>query len=619
MNLTLLHPWAGLFLLIIPLLILLYFLKLRRPRVTVASTLLWKQVMEDLRVNAPFQRLRRSLLLLLQILILLAMIAALLRPLGLIGKRTAESQIILLDCSASMQARDQQGRSRFDLARKKIRARIAALSSESEIALITFADRPVVIQPFTDNKNLLRRKLARVVPTDGHTRPAAAIQLAASIANSRKTPRILIYSDGGAAVRVSADLRELCQFIQVGTPGDNLAVTALDVRRAFGERQHVQLFVSAHNYGTRPFAGAMTLSLDGKIQDSRDVKIGSGKTYTRIFESNLRQDAFFQVHFSIKDALASDNQAWLTVPAPVIKRILLVSDTGRFLAKALAPAPDIKLTQVAPAAAAAALKQQDWFAVIWHHTPPLPTASSHVIYIDCLPPESGFQYGEALRRPGTIDWNTVHPITRFLDFTNLITGPIRKLLLPRGITPVLWTEKTPLIVQWSDREYGRLWIGFDPEKSNWPLLMSFPVCLNNCIGFFAGLAPRSRWNNLTVGDLPVAADHGGGIPELEYPDHHRVAMQPDGNGGYSLSPLSRCGLYRIHEGKKSYPIAVNLYDPEESDLRAPPHGLEGDRQTVTVASAQPEIIREYWSWILAFALILLIGEWLIFHRRPGGF
>ena len=50
--------------------IALYLLKLRRTPREVPSTYLWLRSMEDYHVNSLFQRLRRNLLLLLQLLVL---------------------------------------------------------------------------------------------------------------------------------------------------------------------------------------------------------------------------------------------------------------------------------------------------------------------------------------------------------------------------------------------------------------------------------------------------------------------------------------------------------------------------------------------------------------------
>jgi hypothetical protein len=104
MNLVpLLAPWQWALLAAVPIgIVLLYFLKLRRQPVRVPSTYLWSRTVEDLHVNSLMQRLRRNLLLLLQLLFILLIALALLRP-GWRGTSEGGRRLVmLLDASASM-------------------------------------------------------------------------------------------------------------------------------------------------------------------------------------------------------------------------------------------------------------------------------------------------------------------------------------------------------------------------------------------------------------------------------------------------------------------------------------------------------------------------------------
>ena len=85
-------------------LIALWFLKLRRKRRVVSSTLLWSRSLADLRANAPFQRLRMSWLLLLQILAVCAIAFALAQPEAEGFGSSGGRHVILIDRSASMNA-----------------------------------------------------------------------------------------------------------------------------------------------------------------------------------------------------------------------------------------------------------------------------------------------------------------------------------------------------------------------------------------------------------------------------------------------------------------------------------------------------------------------------------
>src|SRR5438045_2627628 len=116
-----LSPWAATIAagVAVPALLILYFLKLRRRELAVSSTLLWKKAIQDLQVNAPFQKLRRNLLLILQLALLLALCLALSRPVANYTPGAGKTSVILIDRSASMSAREVDGRTRLDEAKRR--------------------------------------------------------------------------------------------------------------------------------------------------------------------------------------------------------------------------------------------------------------------------------------------------------------------------------------------------------------------------------------------------------------------------------------------------------------------------------------------------------------------
>ena len=105
---SLLTPLTGLIaaLIVVPLLVALYMLKLRRTRRDISSTLLWKSHTEDVRANTLMQRLRLTPLFLLQLLLLLLLACALMQPVLAGWTRPGGRMVLFIDQSASMQTRD---------------------------------------------------------------------------------------------------------------------------------------------------------------------------------------------------------------------------------------------------------------------------------------------------------------------------------------------------------------------------------------------------------------------------------------------------------------------------------------------------------------------------------
>src|SRR6478735_3363593 len=99
-------PLALAGLVFIPAVIAMYLLKLRRDQAVVPSTLLWSRLLTDVEANAPWQRLRRSLLLLLQLLLVLVLVLLAARPFLERPAGLARDLILIVDTSASMGATD---------------------------------------------------------------------------------------------------------------------------------------------------------------------------------------------------------------------------------------------------------------------------------------------------------------------------------------------------------------------------------------------------------------------------------------------------------------------------------------------------------------------------------
>ena len=137
--------------------LLLYMLRLRRREVLISSTFLWRQVVQDTEANTPWQRLRRNLLLFLQLLILLLLVLALARPFVTVPTISAGKIALLVDASASMTADDVAGETRFAAALEQAHQMVNNMNPQDIISLVRVADIAEPLTSYTADKSELRR------------------------------------------------------------------------------------------------------------------------------------------------------------------------------------------------------------------------------------------------------------------------------------------------------------------------------------------------------------------------------------------------------------------------------------------------------------------------------
>ena len=120
--------------------------------------------------------------------------------------------------------------------------------------------------------------------------------------------------------------------------------------------------------------------------------------------------------------------------------------------------------------------------------------------------------------------------------------------------------------------------------------------------------------NIRVGD-PISTPDRKTPPKILTPDGTRATMKQYGDSDFSFSDVDHCGIYVVAiDTPAAYQVAVNLFDPAESNLNIVDAPVIDDK-IVASASALQHINKEYWRYLIIGAALFLLFEWLVYHRR----
>ncbi len=292
----------------IPTLLILYFLKLRRRNVDISTTLLWKKAIEDLQANAPFQKLRKNLLLFLQLLALAAALFGIAEPEITGASAAGDRHLILIDASASMSAEDAKnasGRtvSRLEAAKEQALELVESLDQpgwfdkdSGDRAMVIVFDRSArALQSFTNDQSLLRRAIESIQPTDAPTSVEEAFKLVQAQAPRKQREEVQpdgtimtydmppdpvgtihLFSDGRLpdAEKLTPSNEDGFVYHAAGSPeAHNVGITSLRASRAFDNPNRLSIFAGLSNTDPAPRTVEVVLLLDGEVASTRSVAI----------------------------------------------------------------------------------------------------------------------------------------------------------------------------------------------------------------------------------------------------------------------------------------------------------------------------------------------------------
>ena len=609
-----LAPLAFAFAAAIPVVIVFYLLKRKRVVKLVSSTLLWQKFLSETQASAPFQKLRKNWLLILQIILLTLAVLALTRPYFSTTAKPAQRRVIILDASASMQATDESP-CRFEKARVEALKWVDSLKDTDEMVVVLAGATTEVKQSATSEKAALRRALQSCTCSDGPTRLVPALKMAESLVRDldpRTGPEIHLFSDGAVPELNEFENKALpLVYHRVGKGENNLGSTALDVRANPEDARQRAVYSSVANFSTDTVQTDLELLFDDRVLETRPLTIPAGQTSPQVFLAKQSRDGVFTVRLTSKDDLAVDDQASIVSLMPKPVKVLLVSHGNRLLEKALRAVVNVELASATDLTDTAAVFD---FVVLDDVTPTIwpkgNVLAIHVVNTNWL---EGVKRVEA---PAIVDWRSAHPLLRYTSFDNVQVVQSLTARTPTWAVSLVESPQAPLILA---GELGRqriIWIGFDVLESNWPLRVSFPIFIANAVEW---LDPSSARN----GQLLVKAGDPFRLALLEPASSAQVTLPDGATKSLKLDPTAnelvfgdtaRQGVYRLRLGTNDTVFCVNLLDAAESNIK-PRDELQLGKYTKVSATTNRRANMELWRTIASIGLLVLLVEWWYYHRR----
>ncbi len=591
---TLLLPAGLLALGLIAPIVILHMLTPRRPPTPVSSLLHWEGLRHSITAAEPWQKLRWSLLLILQVAAATLFALALARPATLETASLADHTVFIVDASGSMAAIDGDP-DRLATAVEEAKRLRAELPDGGTASLVAATPHPSVLVQDSDSADEFDRAIDTIRTTASAVDYEATFALAESLVTPDRPTGFVLIGDGRID-EVSQRLAPLgTRFVPVGESDTNRAIRELSVNAGPGG---LQARVSVESTGGPDATQILRIDVDGITMVTEEVLIPRGQVVEETFElpAGTRVAAFLDG----EDLLAYDNQRYAGAPALGTLKVRVHGENTFFVDQLLSAIPEVD-TDIAPA------EEVDFEIYVGVPVPAQPGAPFIAVDAPGGVPGRLTPSGRVSDPIPTLV--TDHPILEDIDVSRIAIAEAQLLTVTEGEV-ILAAPGAPLIVSGEVGGVPFFYLAFTLEQSNLPIDIAYPIIGARMVG---GLSTaHGAAAEITVGERIPLGSTGGTVID---PRGRRVAVSV----GDSDPIADQAGFWTLErDGEDPIEFAVNP-DIVESDLdpvrdlpelRAAPPDAETGEPPATVA-------RSLLPWFLGALLVLLTLELAVSHRTRG--
>lgn len=590
--------------------VLLYLRWGMRKRFEASTLRIWEQAIAR---RALWSRWRRTVSIFAACVPIVLLALALARPFFAPARSSARSIVLVVDATASMNARKDPDRddaqsSRLAAAKRQARRLIGRLRTHETMAILS-ADSAVRIHcGLTDDRGALHAALDQIQPTDGTGAVAPALQTAKRSLQGHGNPVIVLLSDGkfAGAERWLAD--EVVTFLAPSDSAENVAITRLAARPRPASGSSYEVLVEVANFGASPADVQVRLQLGGEDRQSLKLNVPAGGRASGFASLTIEQAGLLAAMIDQEDALTADNTASVLIVPAYERSVVLVSEKENSPAEAALRSIagiDLRISAAGrpPDDEAAVNTILVFDEVVPQSLPPQPAllmaprASSDLWQVDDAPLESP----QVARQAEA-------PLLAGVDLTSVLIDRALRLDLPEDAQVLAASaDGDPLYARLPRPEGDVLVLAFSPSESDFALRDDFPRLIERAISHLSA-ASAEAGSGWTTADVFVARPEAN-IDQVVSPYGQRSAAK---QGQPSAVLLNQAGVWRAEQtsgDSTAAALPVNLLDAAESDVSATNAG--GDRVPTPLL---PDV-GPWWSWLVGLALVWVIGQGVFYQRR----
>lgn len=588
--------WPLFLLLTIPPVIMLYILKRKYKEEIISSSLLWKEVYKNTRANTPWEKFKKNILLLLQIIIILSVILALMSPFISIGGRSYKNVIIVIDNTASMNTIYNDSNSRLEQGKTLAKEYLNSTKEGTNTYIISYDGTSNLLLNGDFNKYNATSIIDKISTSYSSGDISDVVSFVKAIGDGvGEEYEALIFTDKQMAI---SDING--RIVYLGNSGLNASVD--NVSHKFVDDK-VKVIANVTNNGDSLYEGDFSLYNGEELAAVEGVSLQVGESKTLSFELDSLNSNYLKGELSRKDILMEDNTYYHVVNENKVKKILLVTDENVFLEKAFGVIENTEVYKTNDVSNITNNDEYDLY-VFDNKMPEVMPSKGSILFINPNSNElfnvlEGGEIGQATAVKGSV--------SSYLENTQFTLSEYNIIETPYYGTNILTIDDNSIGFKGeiNDRKIAAL--SFDLHSTDFALKKEFPILIYE-LGEELISTGMVYSNNFKAGEKIVvkSSDFESEI-NVTYPSGEIKDLK----SGEEVNGELALGIYKINQNNNNESFSVNFPTSSESDTSVE---TIGENDNIVHGKSNLKSGFNLTPIFILLAMLVVAFEWILYKK-----